>query len=65
MMGYGNWGGYNMMNSGFGILMTFFWLVILIDLIHWEFGFGNRSRKNKLFEKDEMNREHARVSYKN
>ena len=34
MMGYGNWGGYNyMMNSGFGILVTLFWLVILLDLI--------------------------------
>lgn len=32
MMGYGNWG-YNMMGSGFGVLATIFWLVILIDLI--------------------------------
>jgi len=34
MMGYGNWGGYSgMMNSGFGVLATAFWLVILFDLI--------------------------------
>lgn len=33
MMGYGNWGGYGMMNSGFGLIATIFWLVILIDLI--------------------------------
>jgi len=32
-MGYGNWGGYNMMSSGFGILVIIFWLVILVDLI--------------------------------
>lgn len=33
MMNFGNWGGYGMMNSGFGIIMFIFWLVILIDLI--------------------------------
>ncbi len=33
MMGYGNWGGYGMMSSGFGILASFFWIVILLDLI--------------------------------
>ena len=33
MMGYGNWGGYNMMNSGFGVLATILWVVFLIDLI--------------------------------
>lgn len=32
MMNFGNWG-YGMMNSGFGIIMSIFWLVILIDLI--------------------------------
>lgn len=33
MMNFGNWGGYNMMGSGFGVLAVVFWLVILIDLI--------------------------------
>ena len=33
MMGYGSWGGYNMMGSGLGILATVFWLAVLIDLI--------------------------------
>jgi uncharacterized membrane protein len=32
-MNFGNWGGYSMMNSGFGVFMTVFWLIILIDLI--------------------------------
>lgn len=31
MMGWGGYGG--MMGSGFGVLATVFWLVILIDLI--------------------------------
>lgn len=31
MMGWGSYG--NMMYSGFGILATIFWLVILVDLI--------------------------------
>lgn len=31
MMG-GSWG-YNMMGSGYGVLATAFWLVILVDLI--------------------------------
>jgi len=31
-MGYG-WGGYNMMNSGFSVIATIFWLVLLTDLI--------------------------------
>lgn len=33
MMGYGDWGGYSMANSGLGVLMIIFPLVILIDLI--------------------------------
>lgn len=31
MMGY--WGYSGMMNSGLGVLMVIFWLVVLIDLI--------------------------------
>lgn len=33
MMGYGNWGGYSMMSSGFGIFCTILWLVLVADLI--------------------------------
>jgi len=34
VMNFGNWGsGYYMMNSGLGISMFIFWLIILIDLI--------------------------------
>lgn len=32
MMGWG-WDGYGMMNSGFGIIATAFWIVSFVDLI--------------------------------
>lgn len=32
MMGWGNYG-YNMMNSGFGLIASLFWMVLLLDLI--------------------------------
>lgn len=33
MMDYENWEGSGMMSSGFGILASIFWIVILVDLI--------------------------------